>query len=179
MIWFVITFFVLSVIAGCFIFPKLSPVPYFPSYKDIPGVLIDFFKKNKKEFAEYDVFVDLGAGDGGLIFSLAMKNRSFNWRYLAVEINPFLVFFMRVRKFFGRFSNLQVVWADFFAFKYEFSQKMIFYLYLSPEYLNKLIEFLRKKADGVVISYFYRPDSLQIIKAIKLKNGRYLYVCRL
>ncbi len=179
MIWGLIIFLILLVAAGFFIFPKASPVPYFPSYKEIPDVLIDFFEKRKKEFAEYQILADLGAGDGSLIFSLAKKNKAFSWQYLAVEINPFLVFFMHLRKFFGRYSNVQVRWADFFSFEYDFSQKMIFYLYLSPEYLNKLAAFLRKNTDGILISYFYKPESLEIIRKIKLKNGRYLYICRL
>ena len=71
----------------------LSPIPYFPSQSvDLPKIIKALDLKNNQ------TVVDLGAGDGLVIFSAAQeaKRQSLNTQFVAVEINPVLIFILHL-----------------------------------------------------------------------------------
>ena len=92
-------FFVIFVIVIIFLFSSkaLSPIPYFPSNKhDLPLIIKALNLKNNQ------TVIDLGAGDGIVIFEAAKiaYKRKLNTRFVAVEINPVLILVLHLRRLF-------------------------------------------------------------------------------
>lgn len=136
--------------------PHLSPIPYFPTNKkDIPLII-----ENLK-FSNRQVFIDLGAGTGQLIFEAAKKafEKKLTTKFIAVEINPFLVFILFLKRLFHpNKKNIKIVWKNMFCFALRnlHRSSLIFYTYNSPKFLNKLVRYLQKKfSHFIFISYIY------------------------
>lgn len=97
-----------------FSFPCFSPIPYYPSNKkDLPFIIKAVNLKNDQ------VIIDLGAGDGVVIFAAASNAislpKKLNTQFIAVEINPVLIFIMHLRRLFHpNRKNIKIVWADMF-----------------------------------------------------------------
>ena len=80
-----------------FVSRKRSPVPYFPTNKkDIPLIIKALNLKLNH------TVVDLGAGDGVVIFKAAEETykRGFGTKFYAVEINPILILILYLKKLF-------------------------------------------------------------------------------
>lgn len=148
-----------------FIFPVLSPIPYFPTNnRDIPMIL------DTIEFKNNQVFFDLGAGDGLIIFEAAHRARKMgvDTVFVAVEINPILVFIMRLRRFIHPHKEkIVIIWGDMFKVDYQsylpnIGTRIIFYLYISPWFLEKTVTIIKNLHRRVrIISYFYPIHSLK------------------
>lgn len=66
LIFAVITGMVALIIIIIFVFPQLSPIPYFPSNaKDLPLIL------DNLRIQDNHVVIDMGAGDGMVVFEAA------------------------------------------------------------------------------------------------------------
>jgi 16S rRNA A1518/A1519 N6-dimethyltransferase RsmA/KsgA/DIM1 with predicted DNA glycosylase/AP lyase activity len=165
---------ILSLIA-LFSSPKLSPVPYFPTNKkDIPLIIKALNLKNNQ------TIVDLGAGDGLVIFAAAQKSlqKNFNTQFVAIEINPVLVLVLLLRQFFHpNKNNIKIIWGDFFKITTKQSNNVTIYLYVSPWLIDKIIENWKLKIKNFsVVSYMYPVKSLRAKeKIIKGKNKIFIY----
>ena len=108
----VVFFLILFVVLIIFALPELSPVPYFPSNKkDLPLILKALSLKNGQ------TVIDLGAGDGVIIFEAAMMTykKKLSTRFIAVELNPVLILIMNLRKsFHPNKKNIIIVQGDMF-----------------------------------------------------------------
>jgi hypothetical protein len=194
---FILAFFLLIfILLILFIFssPKLSPIPYFPSNKkDLPLIIKALGLKNNQ------VIVDLGAGDGLIIFAAAKEalEKKLNTKFIAVEINPILILIMYIRKLFHpNRKNIKVVYADMFKlnFKklltfYAMHDKvpgdnlsiLTFYLYISPWFLEKITKkiislHLPKPITLNIVSYMYPIKYLSDRqKTINGKNRIFVY----
>jgi len=179
MVFFII--FVVILFAVIFIFssPALSPVPYFPSNKkDLSLILKSLDLKNNQ------TIIDLGAGDGLVIFEAA--NASYKKRldttYVGVDINPILVLIMNIRRFFHpNRDNIKIVHGDFFRPDFmdfiDFKDLVTIYLYISHWLIEKTIKNLKiKNIKFNIVSYMYPIKSLKKIeKSIRGVNNIFIY----
>lgn len=177
---------ILFIILAIFIFSSktLSPIPYFPSQPvDIPLIVKTLKLKNNQ------TLVDLGAGDGIVIFKAASKSlrKKLNTKFVAVEINPILILILYLRKFFHpNRRNIKIVHDDIFKMNFEsYNQctdaacrvSTTFYLYISPWFLEKTVSNIKKQISKFsVISYMYPIKSLKKKERIILgKNKIFIY----
>lgn len=131
--------FLFACIAPFFVLKRLSPIPYFPSNAhDISLIL------KQTPFTNTSVFYDLGAGDGVVVFaaaSVAHKN-GLSARFIAYEINPYLLLVMRIRRLFHpNRANIEVRRGDIFSTDYPLSahKKITFFTYISPWFMEKTV----------------------------------------
>jgi 16S rRNA A1518/A1519 N6-dimethyltransferase RsmA/KsgA/DIM1 with predicted DNA glycosylase/AP lyase activity len=168
---FVVLGIILFVTMAFFVFPVLSPIPYFPSNHADTDIIL-----KSLHLSSDMTMIDLGAGDGFVIFqaaSFALKH-SLNTRFVALEINPVLLMIMYIRKLFHPNSkNIRVMYGD--MFKLDFAAlvapgtKPLFYMYISPWLMEKVLTRIRKQIHKyVVVSYMYRisPDEKPVLRGV-------------
>jgi 16S rRNA A1518/A1519 N6-dimethyltransferase RsmA/KsgA/DIM1 with predicted DNA glycosylase/AP lyase activity len=184
---FILAFFLLIfILIILFIFssPKLSPIPYYPSNKkDLSLIIKTLGLKNNQ------VIVDLGAGDGLIIFAAAKEalEKKLNTKFIAVEINPILILIMNIRKLFHpNRRNIKIIHGDIFKLNFkklltvDFSL-LTFYLYISPWFLEKVItninsQLATNKQQLTIVSYMYPIKSLkEKERIIQGKNKIFVY----
>lgn len=162
-----------------FAFPQFSPVPYFPTNKkDLPKILELLQLKNGQ------VLIDLGAGDGILVFEAAKMafHKNLTTKFVAVELNPFLVLILHLRRIFhANRRNIRIIWGDMFKINLkEVNIKnlisSVIYLYISPWYLEKVYKKLRKELGSfTLISYFYAIPHFKPTKKIEGVHPIFIY----
>ena len=173
-------FFVISglililVVIILFSFPKFSPIPYFPSNgKDIPLILKALNIRNNQ------TIIDLGAGDGIVIFKAADKafQDKLNTQFIAVEINPILLLLLHVRRLLHpNRKNIRIANMDMFSVKYpslaiNHYPLVTFYIYISPWFIEKTVANITKQIGHFdLVSYFYQVKCLPHHKEA-IKNG--------
>ncbi|PIP63272.1 hypothetical protein COW97_03440, partial [Candidatus Roizmanbacteria bacterium CG22_combo_CG10-13_8_21_14_all_34_12] len=90
----------------------LSPIPYFPSQPiDMPLIVKALNLKNNQ------TVIDLGAGDGIVIFKAAQQSykQKLNTKFVAVEINLILILIIHLRRLFHpNKKNIKIVYGDIF-----------------------------------------------------------------
>lgn len=142
-----------------FSFRELSPVPYFPSNKADKKIILKALDLKNDQ-----VVIDLGAGDGWILFEAAhvAQKKNLNTKFIQVEINPVLIGVLHIKRLLH--PNRENIYIRHFDFLKEDLKKLLtfdsqfltFYLYVSPQFiptLTKKIQSFNKKA--TVVSYFY------------------------
>ncbi len=138
---------------------KFSPIPYFPTNKKDMGLIIDSL-----HLKDNQVIFDLGAGDGLVIFEAAYNSlkAKLDTKFVAVEVNPILVAILHIRRFsHPNRKNITIIWKDMYKVDYyeyfrDEQTEFIFYLYISPWYLEKAAKMIQKlDVHTRIISYFY------------------------
>ncbi len=170
---------ILCLIVVLFAFPQFSPVPYFPANKrDVKLILKTLRLRNNQ------VVVDLGAGDGVVIFEAAeeSKRKRLNTQFVAVEINPILIFVLHLRRFsHSNRTNIMIIWDDYFKVNLStFSTRdksVTIFVYLSPWFLEDLMKKIRGDLKRFeMVSYFYPlPKTVPPGKVKKRKNINAIY----
>ncbi len=173
----IIAFFVAI---SLFAFPRFSPIPYFPSNmgdKDLILKALDL--KNDQ------TVIDLGAGDGWVIFEAAReaKRQSLNVKLVAVEINPILVLILYLKRLFHpNKKNIDITRQNMFKLNVKRlklnvkNKDVIIYLYISPWLLEKTLKIVKSSfPQHRIVSYMYPIKSLKENKIIKGKNNIYIY----
>jgi len=180
MVFFITFIILITIIIVIFSSKKLSPIPYFPSQPvDLSLIVKALNLKNNQ------TVIDLGAGDGIVIFKAAGKafQQKLNTQFVAVEINPILIFVMYLsRLFHPNKKNIKIVRDDIFKMNFDklltFNSSLLtFYLYISPWYLEKTINNCKLKIKNFsVVSYMYPVKSLKKSeKIIQGKNKIFIY----
>ena len=169
----------LLIVIVIFAFPQFSPVPYFPSnYGDKKLILSSLNLQNKQ------TVIDLGAGDGWIIFEAARitLSKKLNTQFIATEINPFLLIILYCKYFFHpNKKNIQIKYFDIFKHNYQSlitnHQSLItFYLYLSPWLIQKIEEKIQTlKTKKTIIAYYYPLKKRKPTQVAKGINSIYLY----
>lgn len=195
----IIIILILFCISIFFVSERLSPVPFFPTnsadIKKIISVILTYNKKslNKaKKIKTHIIFIDLGAGSGRVIFTLAKNanNRKITANFYAVEINPILCLYIGIKRFFCPYKkNVHILRADMFS--QDFPEKIkkrilhtkpknlknknsqiIIYMYISPWLMPKLEYFIKSLPKGSrLISYYYKAKGLTGLKLVKSYKG--------
>jgi len=120
--------------------------------------------------------IDLGAGDGIVVFEAAKLalQKGLNTKFIALEINPVLVFILHIRRLFNpNKQHIKIVMGDMFIYKFHQPttndpQLTTFYLYISPWLIEKALKnvsFQFPKA--TYVSYFYPIKQLKEKEKIK------------
>lgn len=161
---------ILLFIIALFSFPQFSPIPYFPSNKkDLKYIIKALTLKNNQ------VVIDLGAGDGIVIFEAAKKafQKKLNTRFIAVEINPILLAILFVRRLFHpNRKHIRIVYGNIFTMSFDplihaSISSVCFYLYISPWYLERTLNNMKRQFTHFsLVSYMYEVPSLKRIKKI-------------
>ena len=158
-----------------FSFPRFSPIPYFPSNgKDLPLILKALRLRNNQ------TIIDLGAGDGIVIFNAAQKTyqNKLNTQFVAVEINPILLLILHLRRLYHpNRKNIKIVNKNMFSCVYSdfINVKTLdfttFYIYISPWFIEKTVRNITKQINSFeIVSYFYQVKCLPEYTE-KMKNG--------
>ena len=152
----------------------MSPVPYFPTnLKDIPLIVKALNLKLNH------TVVDLGAGDGLVIFASAEEafKKRFNTKFYAVEINPILFLILYIKRLLHKNrKNIFIILDDFTKMSLKKFNNAVFYLYLSPKYLNIVYKKIKTEANNPkIVTYFYKILNQKELKVIKGQNLLYLY----
>lgn len=146
-----------------FSFSRFSPIPYFPSNgKDIPLIL------NALNIKSNQTIIDLGAGDGIVIFRAAEKafQDKLNTQFIAVEINPILLLILYIRRIIHpNRKNIKIINADMFTIHYSLitndQRPTTFYMYISPWFIEKTVTNITKQIKiFYLVSYFYQVKCL-------------------
>lgn len=146
-----------------FSFPQFSPIPYFPSNtKDMPLIISALDIRNNQ------TVIDLGAGDGVVIFRAAKAalNNHLNTQFVAVEINPILLIILHLRRLIHpNRKNIWITNADMFKMNYSSlipnRNFVTFYIYISPWFIEKTVSnILKQVAVFNLVSYFYQVKCL-------------------
>lgn len=133
-----------------FVSPKLSPIPYFPTLNtDLK--LIDKGLSLKPG----DCLFDLGAGDGKMLLRYARPGI----KVVGVEVNPYLVLVMKLRRLFYRHKDeIEIIAQDLFQTDISHATKI--YLFVGPFLMERIVKYIQaKKGPGLkrVVSYRYDP----------------------
>lgn len=116
-----------------------------------------------------ETIIDLGSGDGTILIEAAKRGA----KAIGIELNPFLVWFSRVRvRLLGYEEKVSVKWGDFSKFSLKNADAV--FLYLLPKTLDKFQEKLtiELKVSARVIS---NGAILEGWKIEKEKNNIFLY----
>ena len=179
--FFYFTIAVVFIIIFIFASPQLSPIPYFPSQLiDLPLIIKSLNIRNDQ------IIIDLGAGDGIIIFEAASfaYKKKLNTQFVAVEINPILIFVLHSRRLFhSNRNNIKIVRDDIFKIKVskhgivKHLNRLTVYLYISPWHLEKTVSNIKKQVNKFsTVSYMYSIKSLKDKEKIILgKNKIYIY----
>ena len=159
---------------------RLSPVPYFPTNaKDLQLIIKALGLTNNQ------TIIDLGAGDGIVIFESANKalEKKVGTQFIAVEINPILILILHLRRLLNKNKkNVKIVWGDFFKLNLNtLTRKPVntvtCYLYISPWFLDAVSKrILSQFPKAKIVSYMYPIKSLK--KKEKTEEGKntiYIY----
>jgi len=169
---------ILLVIIFIFASPKLSPIPYFPSNHHDLFLIIKALNLQNNQ-----IIVDLGAGDGVVIFKSAEQalKENLNTKFVAIDINPVLVFIMNIRRLFHpNKKNIKIIHENMFTFNFKnfinFNKFTTFYLYVSPWLLEKTLTIIKNvPGNKNIVSYFYPIKSLKPKTQTKGIHNLYTY----
>lgn len=175
MLFTVLFIAVLFLIVALFSFPQLSPIPYFPSNKkDLRLIIKSLQLKNRQ------TVIDLGAGDGIVIFEAAKETfkKKLNTKFVAIEINPVLLCILFIRKLLHpNRKNIQILHGNMFTMNFNSLTRnsLTFYLYISPWYLEKTIANIKSQISNFrIVSYMYPMKSLRKQEK-KIKGRNYIF----
>lgn len=141
-----------------FAFPRFSPIPYYPSNMKDKQIILDGLKLGNGQ-----TLIDLGAGDGVVIFEAARLalTKKLDTRFVALELNPVLILVLQIRRFFHpNRKNIKIVWGDMFKIDYKTAigggEDITFYLYISPWLIERAISHaLSFFPKAYFVSYYY------------------------
>jgi len=166
------------VIIIIFSFPQFSPVPYFPSnIKDMSLIL------KALNVRANQTIIDLGAGDGVVIFKAAEEalEKKLNTQFVAVEINPVLLLILHIRRLFhANRKNIHILNKDMFTMDFKrytlHATHCTFYIYISPWFIEKTVQNIIKQLPSFdLVSYFYHVKYLPKYKEEVNKGVHTIY----
>ena len=161
----ILAFYVLiNTIYVCF----FSGAPAIPSSAKTLKELENILKKysNKKDF----IFADLGCGTGKLLFKIASKFPKA--KFVGVEVNPFITFYCKFKKFLFRKSNINFVRANIFKIDIAKLKADFIYLYLGEKLSIDISGKLQKQVgkNTYIISNKFELYKLNLVYVVDYNN---------
>lgn len=178
MLWIVLIFIVVVIVVELFISRTLSPIPYFPSnHLDDKLILKALNLRNDQ------VIIDLGAGDGWIIFmaAAAAYQQNLKTSFVATDINPVLLSIMYIKRLFHpNRKNIKIVYHNMFKAslkpllpKYKTAT---LYLYISPWFLKDVVTKVKTELPRLeIVSYYYALPDLKPTVATQGRHKIHLY----
>lgn len=158
------------VVLTFFLSRRLSPIPYFPSNKKDIALIVKSLKLKNDQ-----TVYDLGAGDGVVIFAGAGEAyaKNLNTKFVAVEINPFLILYMKIAALFHpNKKNIVIMRGDIFTMNYKKAKNITFFTYISPWYMEKVFTNISGHISSFhFVSYFYALPKTVKITPKKIVRG--------
>lgn len=167
----VIFLFLQLAIAGFFLFLCLSFVtggPFVPSSRQSVEAMIILAKLSPGQ-----TIIDLGSGDGRVLFAAAKSGAN----AIGFEINPYLVWYARLRAFLGSYKGkITVFWKNLWTA--DLSKADVVFVYLIPWRMEDLAEKLEDelKPGTLVISNSFIFPGWNIIRE---DTHHHIYVFRI
>jgi len=157
---------------------KVSPIPYFPTNTADLDKIIKALNMKKD-----GVVLDLGAGDGTVIFAAATKahQANLNTQFYAIDVNPILIAYMWIRRLFHpNKANITLILGDMFNIDYATMLKKhshrVFYIYISPWFTEATAHMIaEQKLAATIVSYFYPIENKKEDKKIKGIHDIFIY----
>jgi SAM-dependent methyltransferase len=122
-----------------------------------------------------DVFVDLGSGDGRLVFKMYERGHG---KCIGYDISPLSIIWANVIRTFRFPLQKEIIFDAQNVFKADISKATMVYCFLDEKSMGilgpKLEEFV--KNGGEVYSYMYNVDGMKGEKKMELSNGKELYI---
>ncbi len=184
MVFFILIVVFLFVIIAFFASPQLSPIPYFPSNKKDLRLILKALRLTNNQ-----TIIDLGAGSGTVIFNAASQayENDLDTRFIATEINPMLLIVLYIRKLLHQNKqNIRIGYADMFTMDFSFLHSQfsilnpVFYLYISPWYLDKTVKNIQKQLPHcTIVSYMYQVPYLSGFEKKHMAKVHPIYVYKL
>jgi len=146
----------------------LSPMSRTPS--KVLDEIADLMDPSKK-----DIFVDLGSGDGRLVFKMYERGHG---KCIGYDISPLSIIWANVIRTFRFPLQKEIIFDAQNVFKVDISKATKVYCFLDEKSMGilgpKLEEFVKK--GGEVYSYMYNVKGLKGEKKMELSNGKELYI---
>ncbi|MDA1316976.1 MAG: class I SAM-dependent methyltransferase [bacterium] len=171
---------VLTLIILYFFSSKASPIPYFPTNsQDMPMIV------KAMKLANNQVIIDLGAGDGAVVWAAATSayEKGLNTQFVAVDINIVLVLWMKFRRLVHPHkAHISIIHGDMFLLNYKKiigSKKPLFYLYIAPWFTKQVHKMIQElNIPCTILSYFYPITSGKSQKTAHRVHELYFYTIR-
>ncbi|SRR5260221_4568066 len=137
------------------IYSWLTKTPFYPSSVK---KLEQMVKDGDLKIPENSVFVDIGSGDGRIVLWAAKKGMKAE----GIEFNPFLSLFSRMILFLNRASKKTIIHNKDF-FKHNYSKYNMAYLYIFPEFMDKLKDklFSEMPKGSLIITNTFKFNNLK------------------
>lgn len=154
-----------GLIIAVFLLTVLFGAPHVPTHKK---ELIKLFKTIN--LSKKDVLVDIGSGDG-VVLKVASN---FNARAIGFEINPFLVFFSKIRL--RKCKNIQIYLKNFWTV-FPIENITVFYTFGYQERISKMLKLSQIQANAqksplLFVSYGFEIKNL---KPFKISGAHFVY----
>lgn len=128
------------------------------------------------------VVIDLGAGDGAVVWAGATKahEKGLTTQFVAIDINIVLVAFMLLRRHFHPHkAHITILHGDMFLINYKKiigTKRVLFYIYIAP-WFTKQVYVMVKELYMLckILSYFYEIEGSQYAKKTKGVHNLYEY----
>jgi len=143
--------FYLAFFAVYFIMPMLGFAPFYPSNKKAVRDMLEL-----AELKQSDKVIDLGSGDGRLVFKVA----KFSKDVTGIELNPFFYLFSKFRELFSR-NRKRVKFTHGNYLKVELAEYDVIFCYLFPKNMRELEKKFKKEL---------RPGTRIITNTFHLEN---------
>ena len=121
--------------------------------------------------ANNQVVIDLGAGDGAVVFAAASEaqNNRLTTQFVAVDINIVLVAFMLLRRHFHpNKAHITILHGDMFLLHYKKiigPKKALFYIYIAPWFTKQVHDMVKElNMPSKILSYFYEIEGGTYVK---------------
>lgn len=159
--------FVLTLMINAFL------IPLFKTPKSVLSEIVDIMNPQKE-----DHIVDLGSGDGGILFK---TYRQSGCKCTGYDISPIMLIIARTKRILQfplNGNDFEFEAEDIFRVNLEKYTKV--YCYLDEKSMGILKEKLEKfvKKGGEVYSYRYRIEGIGDERRVVLNNGKELYIYR-
>lgn len=150
-----------------FLAPYFFGAPFEPMPKEDIKKILKILEKMKSRKRNIKI-VDLGSGNGDIIFELSKKN----YRAVGYEINPILFLYSKIKRRILKAYNTEIYFSNFWKKNLSnFDVVVVFQIgYIMEKLEKKLKKELKKRA--LIISYHWKFPNWKHIK----RNGDfYLY----
>jgi hypothetical protein len=175
--WFIPHFVFFSILIGLLgfvwslTFSNLAGAPFVPT----PAKLVDKILA-EANLKKGQIFIDLGSGDGGVVRKAVASYQVIG---LGIEINPFLVFFARIKNKVNPLKNLRFERKN--ILKADLAKADVIFIYLKPEINFKLKSKFEKECQKgtLVISHRFEIEGWKnkLIKTVgEIRTPTYYYL---
>lgn len=149
----------------------LSAAPWLPTKPSQRRRLLE-----KIDFSKAKTIIDLGCGDGSVLFAIAKKHPNIIAKGCDINILPFIIALGRKYCFYRAYKNIKFSFKNLYTYQTEGAD--IIFIFLLPNSYPKLIEKLSKEAkmDAQVIVEAWPLPNIEPIQVIKEENLLPIYI---